>query len=183
MVRQWTHGIHLQHRELSHWREGMLTRPQSQILFQCAAVCASLSLPVVVMTKSSCKGIFVWFSKFVNVCPPYVEGVILITLYYVILLTKPADNRVTIWLIKKLRSSPLKCCFILPLLLLDPFPTSSPSTSASSSHHFLSSFSSSLSQYYMQKIGLAGAEHFAYCTEVMKQIDPNWDIKFLKPSC
>ena len=35
----------------------------------------------------------------------------------------------------------------------------------------------------MEKCGLATSPHCDYCTEVMKEIDANWDIKCLETSC
>ena len=36
--------------------------------------------------------------------------------------------------------------------------------------------------YHMEKCGLATSPHCDYCTEVMKEIDGNWDIKCLETS-
>ena len=35
----------------------------------------------------------------------------------------------------------------------------------------------------MEKCGLAISPHCDYCTDVMKEIDANWDIKCLETSC
>ena len=37
--------------------------------------------------------------------------------------------------------------------------------------------------YHMEKCGLAITPYCDYCTDVMKEIDANWDIKCLETSC
>ena len=37
--------------------------------------------------------------------------------------------------------------------------------------------------YHMEKCGLALSPHCDYCTDTMKEIDGNWDIKCLETSC